>query len=162
MDDSPSESTRAGLLQMIQQNDEKHEAAHKRLRETLRDLGDTVDSNFRHFEDQNNLVRSKLNEVSIKADTPVDATKLVLSSKAIIAVVLASVTIAASYWNLSTKLDAQQRATEASAKLEEVQMKALGDAAADAKATAADAKRQYELLRYEFQSLKEIVQKKDK
>jgi hypothetical protein len=48
---------------------------------------------------------------------------------------------------------------EASAKLQEVQMKSLGDAASDAKSTAADAKRQYELLRYEFQSLKEIVQK---
>lgn len=149
-------------MRVVEQIDEKHDEAHKRLRTDLTALERTVESNFRYFEDATNLIRAKLNEVSVTANTPVDATKLVLSSKAILAVVMAAVTIAASYWNLSTKLDTQQRTTDAAAKLQEVQMKALGDAAADAKATAADAKRQYELLRYEFQSLKEAVQGKTK
>lgn len=154
--------TLEGLEQIVEQNDEKHSEAHKRLRTDLQDLKATVESNFRHFEDQNTLIRSSLRAMETQVALPIDATKLVLSTRAILAVASAAVVIAGSYWNLSTKLDAQQRATEASAKLQEVQMKVLGDAAADAKSTAADAKRQYELLRYEFQSLKETVLGKGK
>ena len=150
-------STLEGLLQMIEQNDQKHEDGHARLRQSLRDLHDTVERNFRHFEDQGNLLRARLSAVDAYVATPLDATKLVLSTKAVIAVALAAVTIAGSYWSLSVKLDTQQRSIESAAKLQEAQMQSLGSAAADAKATAADAKRQYELLRYEFQSLKETV-----
>lgn len=145
------------LIKIVAEYREDSDDAHQRLRESLRGLSTTVESNFRHFEDQGNLLRASISAVAIQASTPVDARKLVLTTPAIIAVVLGAVSVAASYWNLSTKLDAQQRAKEASDKLWEVQMTALGGAVAEAKSTAADAKRQYELLRYDFQSLKETV-----
>lgn len=99
---------------------------------------------------------------------PVEATRLMLTGRGIVALVLGILAI----WTgqfvstagvkeeiraVATAQNAQQKAAEAAAKLQDVQMATLRDAAADAKSTAADAKRQYELLRYEFQSLKETV-----
>lgn len=149
-----------GLLQLINQNHEQAEEGHTRLRGDYRDLKGTVDSNFRYFEDQTRLLRAELGAVQAQANTPLDATKLVLSTKAIIALTIAVVGIVGSYWNLSAKIDAQQRAVESQARLEQVQMDTLKSAADDAKATAADAKRQYELLRYDFQALKDTLSQK--
>ncbi len=145
--------TLESLAQQVADHEADTQAAHKRLRDTLVDLKDEVD----HVGSEQ---RATAHDLDLLRRTPVDATKLILSTRAILAVVLAAVTIAASYWNLSTKIDAQQKATEATARLQEIQMKVLGDAAADAKATAADVKRQYELLRYEFQGLKDALGKR--
>jgi len=149
-----------GLIQMITQNHEQAEDGHARLRGDYAALKQTVDSNYHFFDDQIRFLRSELGTVAAKVDMPLDATKLVLSTKAIIALTIAVVGIVGSYWNLSAKIDAQQRAVESQARLEQVQMDTLKSAADDAKATAADAKRQYELLRYDFQALKDTLSQK--
>lgn len=143
--------------EVLQQIDTGYAEAHKRLRADLTAAEQKIESNFNHFQDMALANRARIENL---ATTPIDATKLMLTTRAILTLVFGVVAVVASYWNLSSKLDAQQRSMEGAARLQEVQMKVLGDAAADAKATAADAKRQYELLRYEFQSLKEAMQKK--
>lgn len=163
--------------EVIDQVDEKHDRAHDRIRgdlqtvvSTVTSLNATLDRNYRYFEDQNAAMRLRVNTIEQLAGVPMDARKLVLPTPAIVAilgaVVGATITIGASYWSLSGKMDAQQQQTVATAKLQEIQMKTLSDAAADAKATAADAKRQYELLRYdnqrEFQALRDAIAGKGK
>lgn len=141
-----------GLTQRVDDLEVNTEQAHKRLRETLVDLKDQLD---RIGAEQ----RATAHNLDTFSRMPIDATKLVLSTRSIIGLAAAVLVIAGSYWNLSSKMDAQQKAAEASQQLEALQMKALGDAVSDAKSTAADAKRQYELLRYEFQGLKDTIQK---
>ena len=150
------------LTKLVSEYRAEADEAHGRLRTDLRLLEATVQSNFRHFDDQTRLVRAEIGQIAAASNAPIDAMKLVMSTKSIVALCFGIVAIVASYWSLSAKIDAQQKDAVNDRRLQEVQMKALGDAAADAKATAADAKRQYELLRYEFQSLKETVIGKDK
>jgi hypothetical protein len=139
-----------GWAEVLDRMDEKHTAAHIRLRGDLSSMENTVESNFRHSEDQFALMRARLNEIATLAAQPVDATKLVMSTKAIVSVVGAAIVIAASIWSLSTKIDAQQKAAEAAAQLATLQMNAMRE-------SIATTQRQYELLRYEVQTLKETV-----
>jgi uncharacterized membrane protein YwzB len=157
-----SETLQGGWSELIEEIDRKHEAAHRRLREALSHLETTVADDKRHFQIQADALRGRMGEIAQLASTPVDATKLVLSTKAIISLVCGILVIAASYWALAGKIDQQQKDATANAKLQEVQMKALADAVADAKAIGTNATRQNELLRYELQSLKEIVVGKGK
>ena len=116
---------------------------HERLRRDLQGLTVTVNTNYRYFEDLNTICRSKIGTLESRSELPIDATKLVLSTRAIIAVVLASVTIAASYWNLSTKLDAQD-------KLRDLQLAAM-------QKTIDQNGKSYELLRLDLQALQQTV-----
>lgn len=144
---------------VLEDIDEKHIEAHKRLRADLADIHARVESNFQHFSKELQLQQGTIGSLSAKANAPIDALSLVMSTKAIVSLIGGVVIIALSYWNLAAKLDQQQKDAAAAAKLQEVQMKALGDAVTSASTTAADAKRQYELLRYEFQGLKDALQK---
>lgn len=154
------------IWQRMDEVDGAAAAGHTRLRKSV----DALETQFDALVSEQNVLAEKVKAVS---EGPVDAAKLTLTSRAIVALVLGVVTIAGSVWasaastnrnmeRIETKVDAQAAATIAAAKLQDVQMSTLRDAATDAKNTAADAKRQYELLRYEFQSLKETVIQKGK
>lgn len=141
-------------------------AGHARLRKSI----DALEAQFDAMAGEQKVLTERLHALT---NAPVDAAKLMLTSRAIIAVVLAALAIAGSVWGswastnsnisrLESKADIQNAAATAAAELQKVQIAALRDTAADAKATAADAKRQYELLRYDFQSMKEVVMQKGK
>lgn len=164
---------REGIITLIATNDEKHDEAHKRVRESMRSINDRVESNYSHFNDQNTLIRTDVSKISQQVSAPIDATELVLSTRGVIAVVGCVLMIWTGQWlstagvkesirDLNAAVSDQKKASEATAKLQELQMKVLSDAAQDAKTTAGDAKRQYELLRYEFQSFKETFLGKGK
>lgn len=138
----------SGWAEVINNLDEKHDDAHTRLRTDHRALAITVESNYRHFEDQLTIMRADIRTMSALMNAPIDATKLVLSTKSIIALLIASLGIAASLWNISNKIDSNQRANE-------LQMKSLSE-------SIATQQRQYELLRYEVQTIKEAVSKEKK
>lgn len=149
------------VWQRLDEVDQVTASGHKRLRNEIEQIGAHLDA----LTAEQKVLSSQLAALSV---APVDATKLMLTSRSIIALVLGVVTIVGSVWasaastsrnmeRIETKVDAQAAATVAAAKLQDVQMSTLRDASTDAKNTAADAKRQYELLRYEFQSLKETV-----
>lgn len=98
-----------GWGEVLDKLDEKHGDAHDRLRSDLRALEVRLNSNYRHFEDQITLVRGRMNEVAQLAATPVDATKLVLSTKAIVALVIAAVGVSASFWVLRDAVQSQNK-----------------------------------------------------
>ena len=154
------------IWQRLDDVDSESAKGHTRLRKSI----DALEAQFDSLVTEQGKLTERLENLSV---APVDATKLMLTSRAIIALVLGAVTIAGSIWGsaattkasvraVEEKVDAEATARAADAKLRDVQMSTLRDAASDAKATAADAKRQYELLRYEFQSLKETVIQKGK
>lgn len=141
------------IWERLDEVDSAAAAGHQRLRKTLDQLEAHVDSLAERQAELSERIRAV-------TEAPVDAMKLMLSTKAIVSLIFGMLLIAGSYWNLSKKVDDQQKDAATTAKLQEAQMATLRDAANDAKSTAADAKRQYELLRYEFQDLKETVLKR--
>ncbi len=154
--------TLEGLEQMVAQNDDKQDEAHKRLRGDLQELRATVESNYVYLRDHHEVTRGRLDTL---VATPVDVTKLVLAPRVVVGIVAAAVTLAAGLWgstyglrsdvrDILTRMDAQQKATEAVAKLQDLQWSTL-------KTTIDDMKRRQELQQFEIQALtKEIVSKK--
>ncbi len=134
---------RSGWAEALEANNQTHRIGHERLRMDLQGLTTRVETNYRYFDDMNTINRSKISTLEAQAATPIDATKLVLSTRAIIAVVMAAVTIAASYWNLSTKLDAQE-------KLRDLQIATMQKA-------IEQTTKSYELLRLDLQALQQSV-----
>jgi len=137
------EKCRSGWAEALEGFNDAHRAGHERLRLDIQGQRSTIENNYRHFDDMDKLTRARLGTLEAVADRPVDATKLVLSTRAIVSVVVAALAIAGSYWNLSTKLDAQQRLTD-------LQIVSLQE-------TIRQTSARYELLRIEVQSLKETV-----
>ena len=117
--------------------------AHTRLRQDLTGAETKIEANYRFFNDMLTLLRAKIATLEAQAERPVDATKLVLSTRAIIAVVMGALAIAASYWNLSTKLDAQER-------LRDLQI-------AQIQKSIENTSKAYELLRLDLQALQQSV-----
>lgn len=168
MDASPEfeERRKRTVWQRLDELEQESAKGHERLRKSLGLLEAQVDI----MGTEQKVLSSQLAALSV---APVDATKLMLTSRSIVALVIGVTTIVGSVWasaastsrnmqRIETKVDAQTNHALEAEKLQDVRMSTLRDAAADAKNTAADAKRQYELLRYEFQSLKETVIKKGK
>ena len=160
----------AGWREVLDQIDEKHSSSHTRLRGDLRGLETTVESNFRHFDDQTRILRAEISAATAAASIPIDATKLVLTTPVVVSICGAVAVIVVSVFaansgirsdirDINTKVDAQAKAMEAASALQTSQMTQIRDASNDAKAAAADARRQYELLRYEFQAMKESLTK---
>lgn len=137
------ERARASWGEALETYDQSARAGHERLRRDLQGLTTRVESNYRYFDDMNTISRSKLGMLEAQVATPIDATKLVLSTRAIVAVVMAAVTIAASYWNLSTKLDAQEKLRDLQIATMQKSIEQTGKA--------------YELLRLDLQALQQTV-----
>lgn len=151
----------ASLLQMITQNDQKHDEGHRRLRQALRDLEERVESNFAYLKDGFLANKSRLDTMDKLSTLPVDAAKLVLTPRVVVAIVAAAITLAGGIWastaglrsdvrDILTRMDAQKATYESSMKLQEVQSAAL-------KTSVDDMKRRQELQQYEIQQLKEAI-----
>jgi hypothetical protein len=143
------------LAKMIEKNRIEADDGHVRLRIDVRLLEATVQSNFRHADDQLRLVRAEIGQVAATSSRPVDAMKLTLSTTHIVALVIAAVTIAASAWRLGEKIDAVAIAQMTQQRMNDMQIAAMQDAI---KQTSA----RYELLRIDVQGLRETVIAKGK
>lgn len=155
------EGTMGVLLQMVSQNDQKHDDAHKRLRVSFRELEDRIESNFEYLRDGFMANRARMDALEKQAGMPVDVTKLVLTPRVVVAIVVASLTLAGGIWastaglrsdvrDILTRMEAQTATYESVAKLQEVQSNAL-------KTAVDDMKRRQELQQYEIQQLKEVI-----
>lgn len=138
---------RDGLLQMIQQNDEKHDEAHRRLRQDLDRLEEQVNKGFNSLREGFLTNSSRIETV---ANTPIDATKLVLNTKVVVALLVMVLGIAAAVWTIRSGMDRLSDRMEATAKLQDVQSGAL-------KTAVDEMRRRQELQQYELQSLKEAI-----
>ena len=80
---------------MLEQNDEKHEAGHGRLRRDLRELELQVDQGFQSLRDSHATLRQKIASMET---TPVDAGKLVMTPRIVATVVAMSISVFGGIW----------------------------------------------------------------
>lgn len=136
-----------GLIQMVQQNDEKHDEAHRRLRQDFDKLEEQVNKGFESIRER--ITASESNIKSIEK-TPIDATKLVLSTPVVVTLVIMALGIAAAVWGVRAGMEQLAEKMESAAKLQDMQNTAL-------KTSMDDMRRRQELQQYEVQGLKEAV-----
>jgi hypothetical protein len=91
------------LLQMVQQNDDKHEAGHHRLRIDWRSLEQRVVI----LEAARSAADLRFTKIET---TPTDVTKLQFSSRTVVSVVGICVALAAAQWGLNTRLESNVKA----------------------------------------------------
>lgn len=158
---TPSNPQHEGLLQMVQQNDDKHEEAHERLRRDLRELEKQVSAGLQSSRDSDTALR-------ILIERPIDPGKVMLAPKLVVTIVLGVLSVAGAVWGLNsgmrsdvrdiltrmeaqrTTIESQSKASEALGKLQEVQQSAIRNA-------IDEMKRRQELQQYEIQGLKEVI-----
>lgn len=136
-----------GLLQMIEQNDDKHEEAHRRLRQDLDRLEEQVNKGLQSLRDGFMANQSSIEHLKQK---PIDATKLVLSTPVVVTIVVIALGIAAGVWGIRSSMQQLADKLESSAKLQDVQNTAL-------KTSVDEMRRRQELQQYEIQGLKEAI-----
>jgi len=168
LDDSlmATQRYRDGLLQMVDQNDRKHEDAHKRIREDLRELiaqHENLLAASQQLRDRTISNENRIGELGKTmeslANRPVDITKLRLTPALAATIIIAFLGLAGTFWgstyglrsdvrDSNTKMDAMRDAMKADRELQALQSSAQGKA-------IDDMKRRQELFQYEFQSFKE-------
>ena len=153
--------THAGLFQMIDQIDQKHEDGHKRLRDDMRELQEQ----HANLLDSLGLLRDKqsdtANRIGNIEKTPPNVENVIMTPRVLVAIVIFSITVAGGIWSstaglrsdvrdILTRMDSQRMSLEASDKLQEVQATAM-------RVAVDDMKRRQELQQYEIQALKEVI-----
>ena len=146
------------LASIVEQHDENHTEAHKRVRDDLRAFQAQMLESLQVLRD-----RALDNEKRIdKIETvPPDAERLIMTPRVVIGLVVFAVSIAGGIWSsttglrsdvrdILTRMDAQRSAIDATAKLQEVQSNSV-------QAAITDMKRRQELQQYEIQGLKEMM-----
>lgn len=150
-----------GLLMMIEQHDDKHSAAHRRLRGDIDRLETQLNAGLQSLRDGH---RDNAANIETVSNRPVDAARIMLTPSVVATIVVASLSIAGGVWasnsgirsdvrDIITKMEAQDRTATATARFQDAQTSSLRSA-------IDDLKRQMELLKYEQQRLREDVTKK--
>ena len=137
----------AALEQMIENVDENHQDAHKRLRHDLEVLEQEMNNGFKSLRED---IHTNKNSIELLKQTPLDATKLVLNSKVVVALVIMALGIAASVWSIRSGMDQMASRMETATKLQDVQYAAI-------KTSVDEMRRRQELQQFELQSLKEAI-----
>lgn len=147
-----------GLMQMIQQNDEKHSDAHKRLRQDLDRLEEQVNKGFETLREGRQANSARIDHLE---RAPTDISKVVLAPRIVVAIVGLIVGIAGVFWastyglrsdvrDILTRIEAQRSASEAMGRLQDVQAAAMRE-------SIEAMKRRQELQQYELQGMKELI-----
>lgn len=148
--------TTGTLLQMVTQNDEKHDEGHGRLRTDYRALEHRVTELEATAHDHG------LQLAQMRA-TPVEASKLTFSTGVVFSIIATVVTLSAGQWastyglrsdvrDIITRMDAMRALDESRAHLQE-------ERAATLRESIDAMKRRQELQQYEIQGLKETILK---
>lgn len=160
-EDAMPERRQGGLWQAIAQTDEKHDAAHKRLREDIRELQAQHENLIASLSNLRDKQMENGNRIDNIAKTPPNIENLIMSPKVLVSIVVFTITVIGSIWSstsglrsdvrdILTRMEAQKTAYDATSKLQEVQSNAL-------KTAIDDMKRRQELQQYEIQGLKEAI-----
>lgn len=157
----------AGILELLDQIDQKHDEAHKRLRHDFRDLDEHLADGLRAVSDKQQAMKDRINEL---ATTPVDVTKLVLTPKIVVSVVVMVVAISGAMWaqnaglrsdvrDILTRMDTEKRVSDVNAKLIEnnslVISRGLEANSRELKDSIAAVNKRQELLTLQYQQLAE-------
>ncbi len=114
--------TTGALQQQIEQNDEKHEDAHKRIRLDIRELERRVDDGEREH-------RKLVEKVTRMESTPTDVMKLQFTSRTVAVIVAGALGLASAQWALNASLrsdvlraiDGQSKVIESMQRRQELQ-----------------------------------------
>lgn len=156
---------RDGILELIDQTDLKHADAHKRLRDDFAKFEERVDDALKLFSDRQQSIMSRLSDL---VNTPVDITKVVATPKIIIGIVVTIVSVFGGVWavtsdlrsdvrDILTRMQSEQRVTDANAKLLELNNatinRALESNARELKDSIAAVNKRQELLQLQYAQL---------
>jgi len=136
-----------GFIQMIEQIDEKHTEAHRRMRQDLDRLEEQVNKGFEALREgrQSNTLRIQNLEAA-----PIDASKLFLNAKIVIAAIIMAVGIAAAVWGLKSAISDLTSKLDTASKIQELQNNTM-------KNSVDDMKRRQELQQFQIQELKDAI-----
>lgn len=145
------------LWQRIEQDDKKHDQAHTRLRETLGDLRDALDS-LEQISADSKLLVSRLETAQ---QDPVDVAKLRFTPSVVIGIITMAITVAAGMWastyglrsdvrDILTRMNLQTELDVARTKLQD-------ERAANLKDAVDSMRRRQELQQYEIQGVKDAL-----
>jgi len=154
-----------GLLQMVEQNDDKHEAGHARLRRDFRELELQVDKGLQSLRDSHADLRQKIATMEI---APVDTGKLMMTPRMVVGIVALCISMAGTIWasnanvraeqaatrsdvrDILTRMDAQKTASEAARELTNMQWSQL-------RSDVDEIKKQQKLQQLDNQDLREKI-----
>jgi hypothetical protein len=150
-----------GLMQWIQQIDEKHEAAHKRLRDDLDDLQSRHENLLGASQALRDRTISNENRLGALAATPPNVENVIMTPRVLVAIVVFTITVVGGVWSstyglrsdvrdIVTRMEAQRATLETADRLADLQSQQTNKA-------IDEMKRRLELFQYEQQSLKESV-----
>jgi len=157
----PRETRSEGIMQMIDQIDQKHEEGHKRLREDLRELIIQHDNLLNASQALRDRTIANENLLEKLRETPPNVENVIMTPRVLVAIVVFTMTVVGGVWSstyglrsdvrdILTRMEAQKLAVDSAAKLQEVQATSLRTA-------VDDMKRRQELQQYEIQNLKEVI-----
>jgi hypothetical protein len=118
----------AGLLELLDQHNRKHDEAHRRLREDLRELELKIVEGLKQLIEKQQQNSGRIDTL---VNTPVDAAKLMLTPRIVFTIVVVVLSISVSFWasnsglrsdvrDILTRMASEQRVSDANAKLLEV------------------------------------------
>lgn len=139
------------LLQMVQQNDEKHDKCHGRLRDDFRDM----ESRLNALEGTQSAMSVRLSQTDARinqiGERRTDAGDLSYSSKTMIGIVSICVALAAGQWKLNSALEASVKAAiQENSKIQDERYQSTRE-------WQAKSDREQQMQKYELQALKEMV-----
>ena len=161
----PSQPTTALLLQMIEQNDEKHEAGHHRLRTDLRELADEMSTSTERLDrverEQKELRQMAGSSLPESRNGGINAGRLIFPWQLLVVIVSGFLTAAGGMWSVTyglrsdvrdilTKIQGQQEIEIQKAKLQDERYNALRE-------SVQDMNRRVQLQQYEVQRLNETL-----
>lgn len=126
-------ATHEGWAALLDATDQKHSEAHKRLRDDFRQLEERVEEMYRLLNDANLANKQRIHDL---ANTPVDATKLIMTPKVVVSIVGTALLVSGSMWafntgmrsdvrDILTRMDAQRIAMESAVKFQDMQTTAI-------------------------------------
>ncbi len=152
-----AEPTRGVVLQMIHQNDKKHEEGHKRLRTDLRDVDERLES----IETDHTKLSARILKME---SAPPEVAQLRFSPAIVVFIVTTAVSISGGIWASTAGLREHMISIDArlatQAETEKANAKLLDERAATLRDAVAAIQRQQQLQAYEIQALKEAMLKR--
>ena len=159
----------AGMLELLDQTDIKHDEAHKRLRSDFRELEQQLIDGLKSLAEKQHEMNDRMTEL---ATTPVDVTKLVLTPKIVVSIIFIVVGIAGGMWAstaglrselqvVSAKMTADQRVADERAQRSNdnntVIKDALSNSSRDIKEQISAITKRQELQQLQIQAMQESI-----
>ncbi len=151
---SVTNASSAVILQMVSQNDEKHEKGHARLRDDWREMDDRL-------EKLEATIATHENRLTVLATAPHDFSKLTLSPGIVASIVMTVMTIVggqlASTWGLRSDIALINQRMSSQSEVDRGAKQLQDERAIALRGVVDETKKKQDLLQLEVQSLRETI-----